>query len=36
VVAPAPNPATLNGQAVLNGEVDWVYDEELETRSNYF
>jgi len=30
VVAPAPNPATLNG------EVDWVYEEELETRSNYF
>ena len=30
VVAPAPNPATLNG------EVDWVYEEEMETRSNYF
>ncbi len=30
MVAPAPNPATLNGQ------VDWVYEEELETRSNYF
>ena len=29
-IAPAPNPATLNG------EVDWVYEEELETRSNYF
>ena len=29
-VAPAPNPNTLNG------EVDWVYEEELETRSNYF
>ncbi len=29
-VAPAPDPATLNGQ------VDWVYEEELETRSNYF
>jgi dipeptidyl-peptidase-4 len=29
-VAPAPNPATLNG------EVDWVYEEELDTRSNYF
>jgi dipeptidyl-peptidase-4 len=26
--SPAPN--------VLNGEVDWVYEEELETRSNYF
>jgi dipeptidyl-peptidase-4 len=30
VVAPAPNPA------ILNGEVDWVYKEELEARSNYF
>ncbi|MGA2086634.1 MAG: alpha/beta fold hydrolase [Terracidiphilus sp.] len=30
VVAPAPNPATLNG------EVDWVYEEELDVRSNYF
>jgi len=30
VVAAAPNPVTLNG------EVDWVYLEELETRSNYF
>ncbi len=30
VVAPAPNKTTLNG------EVDWVYEEELETRSNYF
>jgi dipeptidyl-peptidase-4 len=29
-VAPAPDRATLNGQ------VDWVYEEELETRSNYF
>jgi dipeptidyl-peptidase-4 len=29
-VAQAPNPTTLNG------EVDWVYEEELETRSNYF
>jgi dipeptidyl-peptidase-4 len=29
-VAPAPKPA------ILNGEVDWVYEEELETRSNYF
>jgi hypothetical protein len=28
--APAPNPATLNG------EVDWVYEEELDVRSNYF
>ncbi len=30
VVAPVPNAATLNG------EVDWVYLEELEVRSNYF
>jgi dipeptidyl-peptidase 4 len=30
VVAPAPNKLTLNG------EVDWVYEEELEVRSNYF
>ena len=29
-VAPPPN------QSTLNGEVDWVYEEELETRSNYF
>ncbi len=29
-VAPAPN------QTVLNGEVDWVYEEELDTHSNYF
>jgi dipeptidyl-peptidase-4 len=34
VVAPAPAPETH--QSVLNGEVDWVYLEELETRSNYF
>jgi dipeptidyl-peptidase-4 len=29
-LAPAPNPATLCGQ------VDWVYEEELDVRSNYF
>ena len=29
-VAPAP------GKSMLNGEVDWVYEEELEVRSNYF
>ena len=29
-VAPSPN------EAVLNGEVDWVYEEELDVRSNYF
>ena len=33
-VAPAPKPET--GVVALNGEVDWVYEEELETRSNYF
>ena len=33
MVAPAPNP---EAKTVLNGEVDWVYEEELETRSNYF
>ena len=30
VVAAAPN------ETILNGEVDWVYEEELDTRSNYF
>jgi dipeptidyl-peptidase 4 len=30
VVAPSNSPD------ILNGKVDWVYDEELETRSNYF
>ena len=30
VVAPATNKTTLNG------EVDWVYEEELDVRSNYF
>jgi dipeptidyl-peptidase 4 len=29
-IAPAPNPTTTNG------EVDWVYEEELDVRSNYF
>jgi dipeptidyl-peptidase 4 len=29
-VAPAPN------ETILNGQVDWVYEEELDTRSNYF
>ncbi|HUB00636.1 MAG TPA: alpha/beta fold hydrolase [Terracidiphilus sp.] len=29
-VAPSENPA------MLNGEVDWVYEEELDVRSNYF
>ena len=30
VVAPAPK------ETILNGEVDWVYEEELEVRSNYY
>jgi dipeptidyl-peptidase-4 len=30
LVAPTPN------EAVRNGEVDWVYEEELDARSNYF
>jgi dipeptidyl-peptidase-4 len=30
MVAGAPNPS------ILNGEVDWVYAEELDTKSNYF
>ncbi len=36
VLAPAPNPSSANGQVILNGEVDWVYEEELDVRSNYF
>ncbi|MGB8032149.1 MAG: alpha/beta fold hydrolase [Terracidiphilus sp.] len=35
-LAPAPNPASVDGQHFLNGEVDWVYEEELDVRSNYF
>ncbi len=34
--AVVPAPAASGGQALLNGGVDWVYEEELETRSNYF
>jgi dipeptidyl-peptidase 4 len=30
MVAPSPT------EAMLNGEVDWVYEEELDVRSNYF
>jgi dipeptidyl-peptidase-4 len=34
VVAPAPR---FDGHSTItNGEVDWVYEEELEVRSNYF
>ncbi len=35
-LAPAPNPADANGQVFLNGEIDWVYEEELDVHSNYF
>ena len=35
-LAPAPNPSSVDGQHLLNGEVDWVYEEELDVRSNYF
>ena len=33
---PVSNVAMTNNAAILNGKVDWVYEEELETRSNYF
>jgi len=35
-VAPAPSASSGKGQSILNGEVDWVYEEELDVRSNYF
>ncbi len=35
-VAPSPNPGLSNGEVFLNGRVDWVYEEELDVRSNYF
>jgi dipeptidyl-peptidase-4 len=35
-VAPASSSRASKGQSILNGEVDWVYEEELDTRSNYF
>jgi dipeptidyl-peptidase 4 len=31
-----PAPSAADGQVFLNGEVDWVYEEELDARSNYF
>lgn len=34
VIAPTPDPSS--GQDILNGAVDWVYEEELDTRGNYF
>jgi len=33
---PVSNVAVTNNAAVLNGKVDWVYEEEMEVRSNYF
>ena len=33
---PISNAAVTNNPAVLNGKVDWVYEEELDVRSNYF
>jgi dipeptidyl-peptidase-4 len=36
-VAIAPTPKSSEPHALItNGEVDWVYEEELDTRSNYF
>ena len=35
-VVSAPAPSAAGGQSLLNGEVDWVYEEELDVRSNYF
>jgi dipeptidyl-peptidase-4 len=35
-IAPAPAPSGADAQVLLNGEVDWVYEEELDVRSNYF
>ena len=34
--APTSPVAITNNPAVLNGKVDWVYEEELAVRSNYF
>ena len=35
-IVPTAPPAAAGGQTFLNGEVDWVYEEELDVRSNYF
>ncbi len=35
-VAVVPPPSATSDLVLLNGGVDWVYEEELETRSNYF
>lgn len=34
--SPYPVAPVQAGSAILNGEVDWVYEEELNVRSNYF
>ena len=36
VVAPTPAAEGAGAPFFLNGEVDWVYEEELDVRSNYF
>jgi dipeptidyl-peptidase-4 len=33
---PISNAAVTNNANILNGKVDWVYEEELDVRSNYF
>jgi dipeptidyl-peptidase-4 len=33
---PTINAAPSSNPAIMNGEVDWVYEEELDVRSNYF
>ncbi len=33
---PPPTPRPAKAESILNGEVDWVYEEELDVRSNYF
>jgi dipeptidyl-peptidase 4 len=35
-VSAVPPPSASSDLVLLNGGVDWVYEEELETRSNYF
>jgi dipeptidyl-peptidase 4 len=35
-LVPTASMTSSGGQSFLNGEVDWVYEEELDVRSNYF
>jgi dipeptidyl-peptidase 4 len=35
-IVPTASMTASGGQSFLNGEVDWVYEEELDVRSNYF